>query len=514
MHTEIKNTKRLAKNTIILYFRMLILLVVSLYTSRVVLANLGVENFGIYSAVGGIVVALGFLNVTMTSATQRFINVAMGKGNDADLQKVFANSVFLHFGIAVVILILSETLGLWFLNSKMDISDCRIHAANYVYQFSIALFLVNLLSVPYNALIIAHERMKSFAYIGLLDAFLKLAIAYSISKVTCDSLVFYAAAMFVAGALNRVITQIYCTVSFSESKIKIAFLDKKIVRSIMSFSVWTLLGALRSVCHSQGMAIMLNVFFGVFVNAAIGVANQVDGIVRQFVSNFLTALNPQVVKCYASENLRDMHELILRGGRMAFCLVSLFVLPLILETPTIISLWLKNPPEDVSFYVRMVLAITFFDCVSSLLQVSKGATGNIKNYQIIMAVIGLTHLPVMWVLFKIGYGPRMAMYVYLVIIILLQVARTIMTCRAIQLSLWHFFTNVYVRSFTTIGLASIIPAFLHFHLGRSIKSSVVVCACSVFMVCVVSWLVTLSKDERISIIRLIKKKMGAQNGLH
>ena len=307
------NNQRIAKNTLLLYFRMLITLVVSLYTSRVVLNTLGVDDYGIYNVVGGIIVILGFLNSAMAGATQRFLNVELGRNDFEQLRKVFCTSLVIHALVAGVILVIAETIGLWYLNSCMNIAEERMVAANWVYQFSVATFMVNILSVPYNATIIAHEKMSAFAYISILEVVLKLVIVYLLVLTPFDKLIFYAFLIFMVGVVLRLIYGIYCKRHFEECTINNFKLDKPMMKEMLSFSSWTIFGNLGFIAHTEGIALVINYFFGVAVNAASGIANQVNGVVKNFVYNFLTALNPQVVKTYAAGQYEEMHKLLMRG---------------------------------------------------------------------------------------------------------------------------------------------------------------------------------------------------------
>ena len=293
------NKKRIAKNTLLLYFRMLVTMLMGLYTSRLVLAVLGVEDYGLYNVVGGIVVILSFLNGAMASSTQRYLNVELGKHDKEGLKKVYATSLLIHGGVAIMILILAETIGLWFLNSYMNIVPERMCAANWVYQFSVATFVVSVLSVPYNASIIAHERMSAFAYISVVEAILKLMVALLISHSPIDKLVSYALLMFVMGVILRIVYSIYCHRHFEECRVVSFKIDKPLFKSMISFSSWTIIGNLSYIFHTQGIAIVINMFFGAAVNAAQGISNQVNGIVSGFVQNFMTAMKPQVVKNHA-----------------------------------------------------------------------------------------------------------------------------------------------------------------------------------------------------------------------
>ena len=296
MATTTVNNKRIAKNTLLLYFRMILIMGVSLYTSRIVLNTLGVEDYGIYNVVGGIVIVLSFLNGAMAGATQRYLNIELGRKDYEKLKKVFTTSLLIHFGVALVIVLLAETIGVWFLSTQMNITPDRMYAAHWVYQFSIAAFIVSVISVPYNATIIAHEKMSAFAYISILEAVLKLVIVYVLIFSPFDKLILYAFLIFIVGVIIRIVYGIYCKRNFQECRIESWQVDKPLLKSMLSFSSWTILGNLSYIFHTQGIAIVMNMFFGVTVNAAQGIATQVSAVVKGVVTNFLQALNPQVVK--------------------------------------------------------------------------------------------------------------------------------------------------------------------------------------------------------------------------
>lgn len=506
-NTTLSN-KRIAKNTIYLYMRMLITMVVSLYTSRVVLNALGQEDFGIYSVVGGIVILLGFLNNAMASATQRFLNFEMGRNNDDALKNVFCSSLAIHFLISFVILLLAETVGLWFLNSKMNISPTRMVAANWVYQFSVLSFLATILSVPYNASIIAHEKMTAFAYIGVLEALLKLVVAFVILRSPIDRLIFYALLMLFVSVLLRVIYGVYCIKHFKECHFVYSFVDKSLLRKMLSFASWTIFGNLGYILHTQGIAIILNMFFGAVVNSAQGIANQVNSVVNNFVTNFLIALNPQIVKSYSSNERDSMHSLISRGCRIAFCMVLLLTLPLILETPIILQLWLKEVPEYTIIFVRLVLVITLINSYSSILATSKGATGDIKVYQITLTSIGFMHLPLAWLFFELGYEPYYAMYVYVFIAIVLQITRISFVCRSINYSKYAFYKNIVCRCLLITIISAIPPYLLHRLFGETVFAALVVVLVSLLTISFCSLYIGFDKNERATILGFIKQRIN------
>lgn len=491
-----------------MYFRMLFTMVVGLYTSRVVLNALGVGDFGIYNVVGGLVVVLSFLNGAMAGATQRYLNIELGCKNHDRLKKVFTTSLLIHFGVSIIILLLAETVGLWFLNVHLNIVPERMEAANWVYQFSIAAFIVSVISVPYNAAIIAHEKMSAFAYIGILEVMFKLAVVLVLVVSPFDKLIFYAFLLFVVSVIIRIIYGIYCNRKFEECRIESWQIEKPLLKSMISFSSWTIIGNLSYICHIQGIAIIMNMFFGATVNAAQGIANQVNVVVKGFVTNFLQALNPQVVKTYAENNLDAMHNLVLRGSRIAFFLVAFFVIPLMLEAPTILHIWLKNVPEYTVVFVRLVLFLSLCESFASLLATAQGATGKIKKYQIVVTSIGLLHLPFSYLFYQAGYEPQSAMYVYLVIICIMQAVRVDFVCRSIGLSRRLFLNNVLFRCFCVTIVASILPLLLHIYMTPSLKATTLICLVSFITVVLSAFLFGITQKERSVLWFNVKNKLN------
>lgn len=498
-----ENSKRIAKNTLLLYFRMLLLLVISLYTSRVVLRELGVDDYGIYNVVGGIIVILSFLNGAMAAGTQRFMNVEMGRNDLSALKKVFSTSQQIHALVALGMLVISETVGVWFLNNYMNIPDGRMTAANWVYQFSVISAIFGVFTVPYNASIISHERMSAFAYISIVEATLKLLVAFAIIWSPFDKLIFYAVLILLIGIINCAVYAYYCIRHFGECRQMTFVVDKNMMKQMLSFSGWTVFGNLGYILHTQGIAIVINMFFTVAVNAAQGIANQVNGVITQFANNFLVALNPQVVKSYASGELKQMHALVIRGCKMAFCLMAFFVIPLVLETPTILKVWLGEVPDYAIIFTRLVLIISLVNSFSSLLATSKGATGNIKNYQITLTLIGALHIPFAWVAFKLGCGPEYSMYVYLGIVLTLQVIRVFYVCRGIGMNLRIFTREVVVKCVVVLVVSSALPIFLHVLLVPSFFTTVIIGVVSVFSVIVSTLYIALTSSERKAILKPI-----------
>ena len=498
---------RVAKNTFVLYVRMLVMMVIGLYTSRITLQAIGVDNYGIYNVVGGIVVILGFLNNAMSGATQRFINVALGKRDQDELKKIICNALIMHAGVAILCLALAETIGLWFLNEYMVFPEDRVRAANWVFQFSVLTFLVNVISVPFMASIIAHEKMSAYAWITIFDVVMKLVIVFSLLYISIDKLILYASLIFVNSIITCSIYYLYCKKHFEECSTISWKVDKNLLKNMGSFSSWTIVGNLGYIAHTQGIAIIINLFFSVAVNAAQGIANQVNSYVRQFISNFLLAFNPQVVKTYAANELEEMHKLVLRGCKISLLMAALLVIPLIIEAPYILQLWLGIVPDYSVIFVRLILLLTFFDAYSHLLSTAKGATGDIKKYQIILTTIGLFHLPLAWLCFKLGLEPYWAQIVYLFIIIVLQIVRTWLVCHSIRLSQWLFYKEVVIRCYFAIGIASVAPILLHLYLKPGLLSTMMVCGLSICFSGIMALYIGLNKQERLMVFTLIANKM-------
>lgn len=501
------NNKRIAKNTLFLYLRTLVTMVVSLYTSRLILVILGIDDFGIYNVVGGIVTFLSFLNSSMASATQRFLNVEMGRNDKVMVNKVFSNALVIHFFIAIVVVLLSETLGVWFLNQHMNIAEERMIAANYVFQFSIATMVTTIISVPYNAVIIANEKMSAFAYISIVEVFLKLVLVLLLVYSPIDKLVTYAGLMFVVSLIIRVIYGIYCKKNFEECRNTKYSPDKRIIKQMVSFSLWTVIGALASISHGQGVSIVMNLFFGVAVNAAFGIANQINQVVGNFVNNFMTALNPQIVKTYSANELTATHNLLSIGCRMGFFLVLFFIVPIIIEAPVLLGLWLKEVPDYAVSFVRLVLTVMLLNSFASPLSAAQGATGHIKNYQIVLTSLGLTHIPIAWLCFKQGLNPNYAMYVYLVIVLIGQSFRIAYVSRSISMPLVPFLKKIIVRCGSVTAFSFAIPIILHLYMPKGLITSFLICMTGGMSVLFFVYALGVDCAERMALLNVVKAKI-------
>ena len=497
------SNKRIAKNTLLLYARMLLLLVVSLYTSRIVLATLGIEDYGLYNVVGGIVTMFTFLNTAMGNSSHRYITYALGKGDEKELREVVSATCMIHWGIAIIILILAETVGLWFLYNKMVIPEGRMVAAEWVYQFSVIACIVTIISVPYNAMIIAHEKMGAFAFISILDAVLKLLIVYIIQVAGGDKLILYAALILCVNVLDRLIYQIYCKRHFEEAK-RIRFHRVSQLKEMTSFAGWSMIGNLAFIGYTQGLNILLNMFFGPAVNAARGVAVQVQGAVKGFVTNFQTAVTPQIIKSYSQQDFNRLHNLVFYSSKFSFFLLYCMVLPITLEAKTLLGLWLKEVPDYAVIFTILILWIMLIEPLSNPIDKANQATGKIRTYQIVEGGSLLLIVPISYFVLKWGGEPYAVFVVQLLVMAVVQVLRLFLVCHKIRMSKREYVKKVLLRVFMVAVVAAVIPVSVYILMPQSIWSFVVVVIVSVLSVLCSSYYLGLNKNEKQTINEKIK----------
>ena len=460
-HTE--NTKRIAKNTLMLYGRMLFSMVVSLYTSRVVLNTLGVEDYGIQNAVGGFVTMFSIFSNSLSSSVSRFLTFELGRGDKENLKRVFSTAIFVHIGLALLVLLIAETAGLWFVNNKMVIPADRLYAANWVFQASVISFCFSLISAPYRASIVSHEHLSVFAIIGILDTCLHLASVLFIahSPWEFDKLIVYSILLVSINITLQCVYQIYCRKHFEECVIRKSW-SKKYIKEISSFTGWNFIGCTADLLKDQGVNILLNLAYGPIVNAARGIANTVNRAVCGFSSNFMTALNPQITKHYAAGDKEYTFSLVERGSRFCFYIMFLFALPLCLETEFILTVWLKQYPEHTINFVRLVLIFSLCEIISSTLLYLQLATGKIRNYQLIIGGTTLLSFLFSYIALQLGSSPESPLIIAIAISILCLLLRLLLLKKAVGLSIISFFKNVCINIFSVAILSSIIPTIVHF----------------------------------------------------
>ena len=497
------NNKRIAKNTLLLYFRMLFMMLVSLYTSRVILNVLGVEDFGIYNVVGGVVAMFGFINGSMSSATQRYITFALGKGDKKRLQTVFCTTLQIHTLIAAIIVILGETIGLWFLYNKMQIPADRMDAAFWVLQCSIISTVIMIVSVPYNAAIIAHEKMSAFAYISVLEVVLKLAIVYMLVVFSIDKLILYAFLILAIQVLIRFCYSIYCHKHFKETKY-IHVWDKALFKEMTGFAGWSIFGNLSGVLFTQGLNMLLNVFFGPVVNAARAVAVQVQNAIQQFVSNFQMALNPQITKTYAQNQKEEMHKLMYRSARFSFYLLFFLSLPVLFETDFILTIWLKTVPDNTVIFLRIMICTSLIYAIANPLIVANQATGKVKRYQAVCGSILLMILPISYILLLLGCPAYSVFIAHFVMEAIAQLARMIMLRPLIGIGLKDYIVNIYSR-IALVVVSELIPPFIAYNvMGSGIVRFFVLGIICVMSVSVCAYYLGLNSNERVFVMSKVQ----------
>jgi O-antigen/teichoic acid export membrane protein len=409
------DNKRIAKNTLALYLRQLLTMAVTLYTSRVILQVLGVDDFGIYNVVGGVVAMFSFLTGTMASASQRFLAFDMAKGDKVRLQQTFSLITLYYLIAGLVVVLLSESIGVWFLNTHMNIPPDKMVAANWVLQFSIASFAVSVLRSPCMADIIAHEHMGFYAYTSILDSLLRLLIVYILQLIACDKLILYAFLTFLEAVLINICYVVYCWVRFPESHYRFYF-HKGRLKEIFSYTTWNMIGYFANILLGQGINILLNMFFNPAINAARAVAYQVNGAVSSLYSNFYMAVRPQIVKRFASGNKDSMLDLVYKSSKMAFFLMLLLAMPIFLYSSEILNIWLGTPPEYASLFLKLVLVNALLDTLSMPLVASLQAANRIKELQLSTSILILLNVPVSYAFLSFGYPPETTLYVSIVIL--------------------------------------------------------------------------------------------------
>lgn len=496
------NNKRIAKNTLLLYFRMLLMMFVTLFTSRVVLDKLGVIDYGIYNVVGGIVAMLGFLNSSMSNAVQRYLSFEIGKKNDDGVNRVFNVSLLAHTGIAIFVLVAAEIVGVWYLNTYMNIPFKRMDAANWVLQCSIFTTLFSIVQVPYNAIIISKERMGIYAYISILEVVLKLLVVYMLSIGNFDKLKLYSVLIMMVSICIMMIYMFYCAKKYKEAKFRL-IKDRCLLRQIIGFASWNMLGELAWVFTGQGVNIILNSFFGSVVNAARGLAEQVNGAVNRFVANFQTAVNPQLIKNYASEQLDDMKKLLYRSTRFSYYLLFALSLPIILKMDYILHLWLKDVPDYTTGFCQLVLICSLVSTLSNLLAQVARAYGKIRNYQIVVSLFLFMNFPLSYIVLKMGFSPLATMCVNIGIQAMLLFVRLRLTGKMIKMTYMNFVKNVLVQVVVVTFMAIIIPLIICSILDDTFVSFVIVSIVSFICVCLSTYSLGMNTNERQYILSVI-----------
>ena len=502
--THLQNNKRVAKNTMFLYFRTLFVMIVSLYTSRVVLQVLGIEDYGIYNVVGGFVSMFTLLSGSLTTASHRFLAYELGKDN-SNVQQIFSSTVTIHILLALLLFLLLECIGLLFLNYKINIPPARMQAAHWVFHCSVITFFISVVSVPYNAAIVAYEKMSAFAYVSIFEVVAKLFAVFALYKIQYDSLILYAFFLMIISAILRLIYGWYCHSRFKECRYKF-FIDKKTFKSLLSFSGWNFIGSAAGVFNNQGINILTNLFFGVTLNAARGIAAQVDGAVNSFISNFMMALNPQIIKAFASKNYDLLNRMIITGTKAGFYLFGLFCLPIFVNTEFVLKLWLKEVPEYSVLFVRLGFVFMLCQNFSQCLYTAMLATGNIKKYQIIVGGLSLMAFPTAWLFFVLGLGGEWGYGAMIIFSVVCLIARLPLLQNMIPgFTVISFVKNAILPILFVTAPVVILSYLVHsFVLEPNIFSFCIEIAVDIFVSFFAIFFIGLSSIERKNLIEVIK----------
>lgn len=503
MENKTSNNKRLLKNSLMLYLRMFVNMAVSLFTSRLILNALGESDFGIYNVVGGIVVMFTFINGSMTSSTSRYLTISLAKDSFVKLKNTFNFAVTIHFILALIIFALAETVGLWFFYNKLIIPEERMQIAFVLYQLSIATTMLSIMSVPYNSSIISHERMGAFAYISISDVFLKLLIVYAVIYLPWDRLLVYAILLFLTQIINQFVYIIYCRIKFKECRFSLRW-DRTLFREMCGFAGWNMAGNFAFICYTQGLNILINMFFGPSVNAARGIAVRVQGTISNFSSNFQTAINPQITKNYATGNLEYMRTLIYAESKFSFFLLLILSLPIMIEADTVLTWWLVNVPQNTVIFMDIMLLTTFVETSINPLLIAALATGNIKKLQMFICPILLCILPVSYICLKLGMPSYSVFVVNLSLLFVSLLVRVYLLRSYIGISLRYYMINIFGRC-VAVGIASsILPLVVNSSIDDKIANFVIVClVCVVSTICC-SFILGLNHSERSFVLNKAK----------
>lgn len=489
------NNKRILRNTLALYVRMFITLSISLFTTRVIFQALGIDDMGVYNVVGGVISMLGILTNTMASSSQRFITFELGKGDIRSLKEVFGSILLIHLIIAVLVLIAAETVGLWFVNNKLIISPERMYAANWVYQMSVSTFVLGVLTVPFSASIIAHEKMGIYAYLSIVDVIMKLVIVCVLVYLPGDSLIMYAILLAITSLVTGMFNILYSLCKFSECKLNLVF-NYRLFEDIFKFSGWTMLGQTMIISNDHILNIFLNWFYGTVVNGSRGIALRINGIVAQFVYQFQVALNPPIVKAYASGDIVNFQNLVLKGSKLSFLLMMVLSFPFILESEMILKLWLGESPTYASMFVRLCLINTLLDAMTGPINAGIRATGKVKLVQIYITLVLCFILPVSYFMLKVGCEPYWVIMSNIVVSFATLYIRIFFLNKYSGVNIITFYRNVVTPCYIATVVAFVIPVIFHlcvYHNMINTCFSAFLCVIS----CVVSgYCIAMNKDEK------------------
>ena len=490
-----ENNKRIAKNTFVLYIRMFVLMFIGFFTARITLNALGVDDFGINNVVGGLVSMFSLLSTSLSSASSRFITFSLGKGDLEEQKRTFATTVNIHVILAIVVVLAIETVGVWFLNHKLNIPPDRMVAAHWVLQCSVVSFALGIFSVPYNSSIIAHERMSAFAYMTIFDAVCKLIVVAAIYFYGGDKLILFSILSLIPGIITQIIYIWYCKKHFSECVYTFQW-DKKLFREMFGFAGWNFIGCTAGLMRDQGVNIVINIFTSPAVNAARAIAMRLNSLIGQFTGNFMVSLNPQITKYYAVGDLTRMHKLLFYGTRLSYYLFMFLSIPVIFEVEVILNVWLGNVPAHTVLFTRLVLILSLIDIFSQTLITAQNATGNIRNYQLVVGGLYLLNLPFSYLLLKAGFIPEVTLVVAIVIAIACMIARLCFLRNSIKLPVYDYVRRVIMNALLVTAVSLVLPGLCYFFVSGTLWRFMAVCTASVISSAAAIYFIGCDSQER------------------
>jgi len=501
--------KRIAKNSLILYVRMLFSMLVSLYTSRVILEVLGVQDYGMYNVVGGVVTLFGFITGSLSATSSRYITVALGHKNPKELCSIFGTILTVQYLLAMFIFLFCETAGLWLVSYKLVIPDHRIVAVQWIYQCSIITTIVSILNVPYNALIIAYEKMKVYAYVSMFSVIVKLGGILLLKVIKGDTLICLGVIMLIIEIMSATMGILYCRRRFVEIRMLPEW-NMKLLKKVFSYSGWTSFGYLAIVGLTQGVNILLNLFYGPAVNAARGISVQVQNAVRQMCANFQIAINPQITKSYASGDFGYMHQLVIISSKYSFFIMTLLIVPIEMNVPYILKLWLGNYPEHTVMFIKLTLVMLLIKAMSNPLLTALHATGDIRKFQIIEGLSMLLTVPVCYIILKSGCKyPEIVFIISLIMEIATQCIRIYMILPRIQFNMKEYIRSVLLPIMWIIAPLSLI--YLIYIPNENFMGFATSVLCIVIVAVLLIYNIGLSKEERSFACKWIKSMINFKN---
>lgn len=507
MAENTSDNRRIAKNTIFMYIRMAITLLVGLYASRVVLNALGVEDYGLYNVIGGIISLFAVLNSALVNTTSRFITVSLGRGNIGDTRQIFNMALLLHVMVGLMIVVLGETVGLWYLHNKLVIPEGREMAAEWLYQFTIIATLLTTINVPYNASIIAHEKINVYAIVQIIDAILKLAIVIVLQWVSYDKLLFYGSLILLVTVFNVAYNYFYCRIKFAESKFML-YWSRSIFREILKFIGWALVGNFSNMFYTQGINLMLNAFCGPAVNAARGVAVQVQTVVAQMAGNVQTAINPQIIKSYSQDDFSRMHTLICASSRYCYYLLFFIALPIILEADYILHLWLGIVPEHTVNFIRLTLIYVLLDAFINPMFTANLASGKLKLYYVPIFMNSFSFMFITYFAISFSRIPESVFLCYLAMTIIGVVIRVFVMDKQVKLLPGTYIKTAILPAIMVTLLASVLPSISHMVVQGNIMRLISTILVSVLSTVMAVYLVGITKEERLFATKFLKNKLS------